>query len=97
MRTLSAFFMHAVVVGLVLSLAPAGALAQGRAAGCELGDYDPVQRPDPEGTPTEVGVGVYVVDLDRVDNVDESFRLDGFFISSSRPWSWPSSPSQRRS
>ena len=97
MQTRTAFLTRTIVAGLVLSLLPAAAPAQGRAAGCELGDYDPVQRPDPEGTPTEVGVGVYVVRLDRVDNVDESFRLDGFFISSSRPWSWPSSPSQRRS
>jgi hypothetical protein len=71
--------MRAVVAGLVLSLLPAAALARGRAAGCELGDYDPVRRPDPEGMPTEVGIGVYFVQLDRVDNVDESFRLDGFF------------------
>jgi hypothetical protein len=79
MQTRTAFLTRTIVAGLVLTLAPAAALAQGRAAGCELGDYDPVQRPDPEGTPTEVGVGVYVVRLDRVDNVDESFRLDGFF------------------
>ena len=79
MHTLAAFLGRVVVAGLVLSLAPAAALAQGGAAGCELGDYDPVQRPNPEGTPTEVGIGVYIVRLDRVDNVDESFRLDGFF------------------
>jgi len=66
-------------LALILSLAPAGALAQGSASGCELGDYDATQRPDPEGTPTEVGVGVYVVHLDRVDNLDQSFRLDAFF------------------
>ena len=78
MHTL-ATFIRAVVAGLVLSLAPVSVLAQGSPPGCDLADYDRSQRPDPTGTPTEVGVGVYVVHLDRVDNLDQSFRLDAFF------------------
>ena len=79
MRSYAARPMQALMAGLLVSLVPAAATAQRATASCELGDYDPVERPDPEGTPTEVSVGVYVIQLDRVDNVDESFRLDGFF------------------
>lgn len=57
---------------------PVTVRAQGRTPRYELGDYDPSRRPDPEGTSTKVGVGVYLVDLDRVDNLDQSFRLDAF-------------------
>jgi len=78
MKPFSVFFMHTVVAGLALSLLPAAALAQGLPPGCDLVDYDPSRRPDPAGTPTEVGIGVYVVHLDRVDNLDQSFRLDAF-------------------
>ena len=78
MGSLTTCLMRAFVAGLVLSLAPLAALAEGSTPRCDLGNYDPAQRPDPEGTPTEVGVGVYVVQVDRVDNVDQSFRLDTF-------------------
>ena len=79
MRNLASGLVRGFVAGLVLSSAPVAALAQGSASVCDLGDYDPLRRPDPEGTPTEVGIGIYVVQLDRVDNVDQSFRLDAFF------------------
>ena len=79
MHTLATGLVRPFALGLILSLAPPVAPAQGSASGCELGDYDATQRPDPAGTPTEVGVGVYVIHLDRVDNLDQSFRLDAFF------------------
>jgi len=78
MHTLATRVKRAVVLGLVLSVVPAAPRAQGLPPGCDLVDYDPSQRPDPEGTPIEVGIGVYVVHLDRVDNIDQSFRLDAF-------------------
>ena len=78
MGSLTTCLIRAFVAGLVLSLAPLAALAEGSTPRCDLGNYDPAQRPDPEGTPTEVGVGVYVLQVDRVDNVDQSFRLDTF-------------------
>ncbi len=53
---------------------------------CELVDYDPNTRPDPRGTPTDVLVDVYVVDIYGVDNVGQSFRAD-FFLG----WSWSDS------
>jgi len=79
MPTLATDLVRPFALGLILSLAPVSALAQGPPPTCDLGDYDPSQRPDPAGTPTEVGIGVYVVHLDRVDNLDQSFRLDALF------------------
>lgn len=79
MHTLTASSARVLLAGLVLSLLPAVALAQGRPPACDLSDYDATQRPDLEGTPTEVTIGVSIVRVDRVDNVDESFFLDGFF------------------
>ena len=78
MHALATTLIRTLGVAVLLALAPVVALAQGSAPGCELGEYDPSERPDPEGTPTEVGVGVYVIHLDRVDNLDQSFRLDAF-------------------
>ena len=57
MGSLTTCLMRAFVAGLVLSLAPVAALAEGSTPRCDLGNYDPAQRPDPEGTPTEVGSG----------------------------------------
>lgn len=42
--------------------------------------YDPALRPDPEGKPTEVGIGIYVIDIERVDDVEQTFRADLFAI-----------------
>ena len=66
MPTYTACLARTFLVSLVFSLAPGVALAQGLPPGCDLVDYDPSQRPDPAGTPTEVDVGIYVVHLDRV-------------------------------
>jgi len=84
MHTLVTALLRTVAVAFVLALAPVAALAQGAPPGCKLANYDPAQRPDPEGTPTEVGVGLYVLHVDRVDNVDQSFRLDTFLSFSWR-------------
>jgi hypothetical protein len=78
MPTLATDLVRPFALGLILSLSPVWALAQSSPPSCDLGDYDPSQSPDPAGTPTEVGVGIYVVHLDRVDNLDQSFRLDFF-------------------
>jgi hypothetical protein len=84
MPHLAALLSRVFLAGLVLSLAPGATLAQGLPPGCDLVDYDPSQRPDPAGTPTKAGIGVYVIHLDRVDNLDQSFRLDAFFRMSWR-------------
>jgi len=73
----------AAALGLALGmLVSAPIAAQESAAPCRLVDYDLILRPDPEDTPTEVGIGIYVVSVDRVDTADQSFRLDAFVRSS---------------
>ena len=79
MHTLATWLTRASVAALLLSLAPVPVLAQGSPPACQLVDYDPTRRPEADGAPTAVGVGVYLVRLDRVDNLDQSFRLDAFF------------------
>jgi gamma-aminobutyric acid receptor subunit beta len=70
---------------IALLLSPFMALsvsAQGGAEPCTLVNYDPTVRPDPEGKPTAVRVGIYVVEIDQIDNVEQSFRIDFFVILS---------------
>lgn len=74
----AAAIRNAIVAGLILSWIPGTALALGSPPTCRLIDYDATQRADPEGAPTAVGVGVYVLALDHVDAVDQTFRLDAF-------------------
>jgi len=69
-----------LTISQLLVLAAPPALAQGVAGPCTLTGYDPTIRPDPEGTPTDVRIGIYVVEIDRIDNVDQSFRID-FFVA----------------
>ena len=67
--SLGVFFL-----ALVFASSPSRAQSPGR---CALEQkYDPARRPDPEGKPTEVGIGIYVIDIERVDDVDRSFRAD---------------------
>jgi len=39
-----------------------------------------LERPDTEGTPTRVGIGVYLIDLYEIDDVDQTFNAD-FILS----------------
>ncbi|MFQ5993042.1 MAG: hypothetical protein ACE5NA_11450 [Nitrospiraceae bacterium] len=43
---------------------------------CQLSDYDHLERPDPKGTPTRVSVGIYVLDIEKVDDTTQSFSTD---------------------
>jgi len=63
-------------------LLPAPGWTQGAGEACDLTGYDPTVRPDPAGTPTEVEIGVYVVEIDQVDNVGQGFRIDLFVLVS---------------
>ena len=33
-------------------------------------------RPDPEGTPTKVSIALYIIDVEKIDNIQQSFALD---------------------
>jgi hypothetical protein len=37
-------------------------------------------RPDPVGTPTPVGIGIIMVDLSAIDDVEQTFRADFFLV-----------------
>jgi hypothetical protein len=38
-----------------------------------------VERPDASGPPTEVSVGIYLLDIDEIDDVDQLFSVDVYF------------------
>ncbi|MEE9578964.1 MAG: hypothetical protein V3W24_05255, partial [Gemmatimonadota bacterium] len=37
-------------------------------------------RPDPDGVPTELTVGAYLVDLHGIDDAEQTFSADFFFV-----------------
>jgi hypothetical protein len=41
--------------------------------------YDPSHRPDPEGPPTSVQVAVFVIDITKIDDIDQSFTASLYF------------------
>ena len=55
-------------------------LALAGVAAASPGEDDLESRPDPEGTPTPVQVGIFLVDLYAIDDVAQSFEVD-FFVS----------------
>jgi hypothetical protein len=69
-----------LLLGVFLQFGGSGAFAEESGGSCDLSGYDPEVRPDQEGRPTDVRVGVFVADIDRVDSLDQSFRTD-FFVT----------------
>jgi len=39
-----------------------------------------VSRPDPEGVPTKVSVGIVFLDVTKIDDVNQTFTADFYFI-----------------
>src|SRR5262245_31368229 len=60
---------------LALALLAGIADAPGVAAGGEPGTA-PATRPDPEGQPTRVSLGVFVVDISGIDDARQTFKAD---------------------
>jgi gamma-aminobutyric acid receptor subunit beta len=68
---------QALGMALCLICATATSLAQVTPEGtCDLASYSPSVRPDPPGTPTEVGVGLMLIDLSSISDVDQTITLD---------------------
>lgn len=65
---------------LLLSFATAGAAAAAQGADCEVPPELTLARPDPEGVPTEITVGSYLVDLFKVNDAEQTFSADLFFV-----------------
>ena len=69
------FAVLACLLGLLTVSAPCIAQATAELA-CDLPGYSPSVRPDPPGTPTEVGVGLMLIDLSTISDVNQSITLD---------------------
>jgi hypothetical protein len=66
-----------LLLSLWLALACPATLAQGTSkASCDLPGYSPSVRPDPPGTPTEIGVGLMLIDLSSISDVNQTITLD---------------------
>lgn len=61
---------------LLLSYAGSGLAAQ---EGCDVPPELTLSRPDPDGVPTEITVGSYLVDLYKIDDAEQTFSADLFF------------------
>ena len=63
-----------LLAGLWLARLTPGSGGRGR---CALPEgYDPSRRPGAREVATPVVLGVFVVDVDRVDDMEQSFRVD---------------------
>jgi hypothetical protein len=65
----------ACLLGLLLASAP-GFAEPPIGATCDLAGYTPSIRPDPPGTPTEVGIGLGLTDLSAINDVNQTITLD---------------------
>lgn len=66
----------ALILG-ALSL-PAQVLPQG------TDGYNPTERPDPAGTPTRVEIGLFLLDLPKIDDLNQEFTVDLYVTASWR-------------
>lgn len=71
MRRFVTLFIALVFVFLALPQAQAQVFGKGKSV--------IVSRPDPEGTPTQVRVGCYIIDLVKINDVEQDFTADVFF------------------
>jgi hypothetical protein len=62
---------------LLFSLAAPAVAAQDD---CDVPPELTLTRPDPEGVPTEMTVGAYLVDLYAINDADQTFSADFFFV-----------------
>ncbi len=62
---------------LLLTFAGPAAAAQGE---CEVPPELTLTRPDPDGVPTQVTVGAYLVDLYAINDAEQTFSADFFFV-----------------
>jgi len=70
--------MTGLMAILVIALIPTPSPAQDAEKPCSVTNYDASRRPEPQDEPTEARFGVYVVNIDRINNIDQSYRADYF-------------------
>ena len=68
--------LAAATTAAALLLSPGIAVAQ--AAKCVVPPELRLERPDPAGTPTRVSVGVFILDLPRINEREGTFDIDMF-------------------
>jgi hypothetical protein len=66
------------LLGFLLVAAPAHARPAAEAI-CDLVGYSASARPDPPGTPTEVGIGLGLTDLSAINDVNQTITLEALF------------------
>ncbi len=64
---------------LLLPLLSARPLAA-QGGNCDVPPELTLSRPDPEGTPTEITIGAYLVDLFAINDAEQTFSADLFFM-----------------
>lgn len=69
-----------VLIWIAILLAIGLAYFEAAATQASVAGYDPFQRPDPEGTPTEVTVGIFVYDLSDISDVERTFTVDFYLL-----------------
>lgn len=68
--------MRALIILLGLLLLSIAAVEAESPKGCEVPAGLSLTRPDPEGVPTQVTVGVYLIDLRKLDDTEQAFDAD---------------------
>ena len=68
--------MSTAIPWLILALTALPLSAQETAADCTVPASVAATRPDPEDVPTEVAVGLYVIDVTEIDDVRQTFTAD---------------------
>ena len=59
---------------LILSVCTGRTYASG--SECDFSDASFVTRPDPQGKPTEIAIGLYLIDVTRINDIDQSFTAN---------------------
>lgn len=65
-----------IILAFLLTIPASFARAEQPPASCTFPAYDPTERPDPKGTPTPVSVGIYVIDILSINDVEQSLTVD---------------------
>lgn len=65
---------------MLLGLLACAGRAPAAQGDCDVPPELTLSRPDPEGVPTEITVGAYLVDLYQIDDAEQTFSADLFFV-----------------
>ncbi|MGB6336085.1 MAG: hypothetical protein WBG96_10795, partial [Thermoanaerobaculia bacterium] len=72
--------MRVVTILFVLLLLSVAAVEAATVEGCVVPAGVTASRPDPDGVPTRVAVGVYMIDLRKLNDSEQSFEADFILV-----------------